>query len=95
MTDTTTNLQDVYGETDKEIAVSVGTEIEGLALLLSVEGYGTCAGGDEDAVVLIENREGIPHVVVWADGDQEDPTHVISLEGAAVSSRAIKTGGTP
>jgi hypothetical protein len=87
VTDTTTNLQDVYGETDKEIAVSVDTGTSELGILLSVEGYGTCAGGDEDAVVLIENREGIPHVVVWADQNQEDPTHVISLE------KAMNSGG--
>jgi hypothetical protein len=32
--------------------------------------------------VLIENRGDVPHVCVWADITQEDPTHVISLEGA-------------
>ncbi len=30
--------------------------------------------------VIIENREGVPYVVIWADPNQEDPTHTISLE---------------
>ncbi len=33
--------------------------------------------------VYIEVRNGIPHVLVWADINNEEPTHVISLENAA------------
>lgn len=52
-------------------------------IYLSFSGYGAnvCP---EAGIVYIENRNGVPHVIVWADIDSEDPTHVISLEGARV-----------
>ena len=48
---------------------------------LSFSGYGAnvCP---EAGIVYIENRNGVPHIIIWADKDSEDPTHVISLEGA-------------
>jgi len=40
--------------------------------------------GFATGIVYIENREGVPHVIIWGDINSEDPTHVISLEGARV-----------
>ena len=37
--------------------------------------------------VLIENRHGVPHVIIWADINDEEPTHIVSLAGAAESER--------
>jgi hypothetical protein len=50
---------------------------------LSFSGYEakTCP---QAGIVYIENRNGVPHVIVWADINSDDPTHVISLEGARV-----------
>lgn len=37
--------------------------------------------------VYIEYRSGVPHLLVWADINQEEPTHSISLAGARESNR--------
>jgi hypothetical protein len=52
-------------------------------------GYST-ACVPESAVVYIEMRNGIPFVLIWADINQEDPTHTISLENAKESMRKKK-----
>jgi len=43
--------------------------------------------GVADALVYIEYRKGIPYVIIWGKRVQEDPTHTISLEGAAAGPR--------
>ena len=45
--------------------------------------------GDGDAVLTgtVENRDGKPFLVVWADINSEDPTHEIDLSEAAESLR--------
>ena len=35
--------------------------------------------------VLIELRDGIPHIIIWGDINSQDPTEVISLAGASES----------
>ena len=47
---------------------------------ISFRGYGTLDGGEESAPILIENRNGVPYVIIWGDATSEEPTHVISLE---------------
>jgi hypothetical protein len=48
------------------------------------EGYGDCGSKKGYGFpILIENQNGIPHVVIYGDINQESPTHVISLENAA------------
>lgn len=37
--------------------------------------------------VYIEYRSGVPHLVVWGDINNEEPTHSISLAGAHESLR--------
>ena len=52
------------------------------------KGYGTA--GMEDGYgcpVFLERWEGELRVVVFADINSEDPTHIISLEGARESKR--------
>lgn len=52
------------------------------------KGYGTrCQDEGYGYPVLIEIRNGVPHVLIWTDINNEDATHVISLEGAAESKR--------
>jgi hypothetical protein len=44
---------------------------------VNIQGHGHPTAGEP---VIIENRKGVPYVVIWADPNQEDPTHTISLE---------------
>ncbi len=58
------------------------------AVLLRPEGYGEhCSADGFGYPVLLELFGGEPRLLVWADINQEDPTHVISLAGAAESLR--------
>lgn len=34
-------------------------------------------------VVFVEMRKGVPHVLIWGNIQQEEPTHIISLAHAA------------
>ncbi len=55
---------------------------------IAMPGYGNATTEDGYGVpVFLEYRHGVPHVVVFADINQEDPTHVISLAGAAEALR--------
>ncbi len=39
--------------------------------------------------VYIENRDGVPFLIVWGDINAEEPTHVIDLSGASESKRTV------
>jgi hypothetical protein len=79
-------LRDVMDASAKPLKVTV--KLDALYVLVRPEGYGDKPSDDGDGwPVLIENRNGVPHVVIWADINQEDPTHVISLDEAAESNR--------
>lgn len=79
-------LRDVYNDGGKDLALRI-RESE-LGILVNVAGYGECNAVCGDAwPILIENRDGEPVVVVWSDIGREDPTHSISLEGAAEEKR--------
>ena len=61
---------------------------EGNAVLIRPEGtgdYGSAEGHGNP--VLVEFVNGTPRVFVWADINQEDPTHMIDLSGALESNR--------
>ena len=79
-------LCDVYEETDSEIEVVTAECSGGYSLDVQVSGY-EMATSAENGIVIVENRGGIPYLVVWADITQEDPTHVISLENAKACLR--------
>lgn len=56
---------------------------------ISFNGFSTATEDPEAGTpIFIENRNGIPHVLVWSDIQQEDPTDSISLENAS-SDRAL------
>jgi len=58
------------------------------AIALRPEGYGEASAGDGSGFpVLIEKWDGELRVIVWADINRQDPTHIISLEGARESAR--------
>ena len=58
---------------------AVGIRIDGYGDLTSIDGDGT--------PILISVHDGIPKVTIWADINQEDPTHIISLAGASEKNR--------
>lgn len=74
-------------DTGNQVPRSVYLENEGAGLGITFPGFRTKTGAESDAVVLIEFREGIPHVLVWSDRTQEDYTDIIPLEKAAYGVR--------
>ena len=57
-------------------------------MAIRVEGYGDSLSPDDCGTpILTEKYDGELRVVIWGDINQEDPTHIISLEGARVDKR--------
>ena len=62
-------------------------EVNG-AIYIQAKGYGDCCSNDGYGTpVFIEWYDGELRVVVFGDINQEDPTHIISLEGAREDKR--------
>ncbi|WP_390240845.1 hypothetical protein [Vibrio sp. R78045] len=57
------------------IPVAVSTGFDGLTV--SVDGYETLTG---DAPIFLEHYQGVLRLLVWADPEQEDHTHLINLK---------------
>lgn len=57
-------------------------------VMIGADGYGECTALDGGGFpIVIEFHEGEFCILVWGDIDKEDPTHVISLEGAREDAR--------
>jgi hypothetical protein len=81
-------LEDVYGSETPKPHVLGRISIDTQGIVFGFNGYGDCCSREGHGTpVLIENREGILHVIVWADINCEDPTHNISMAGARESNR--------
>lgn len=79
------NLVDVMDETC-EVPVTVSAS--GNCVVIEAVGYGDKVSQEGLGVpVIIELHNGDLRVVVWADINQEDPTHIISLANAKESKR--------
>ena len=76
-------VSDTSDRTASNVAISV--EKDSLALIVHPEGMGTWDG--PYAPILLERHEGKMRLLVWADINQQEPTHVIDLSGALESSR--------
>ena len=72
--------------TGTSIAVQVSCKPGGITLKADDHGD-KCTDPGDGEVVFIEFRDGKVWVRVWADVNQEDPTHSICLEGARESFR--------
>jgi hypothetical protein len=70
-------LCDVY---DEPAAAHAKVGADDMGISVEIDGFGNANGANE--TVLIELAHGVPQVVIWADKDKEDPTHIISLAGA-------------
>ena len=69
-----------YIEGEETLSVSVRCEQDNLALLLDLKGHGLSGmESGNGSVVALEYYEGRPRLLVWADINQEEPTHVIDL----------------
>jgi len=77
---------DDFGDREDQVKGKVALSSSGIELL--VDGYGTHSmEPGYGSQVYIEYYEKELMVLVWADINQEDPTHTISLQGALESHR--------
>jgi hypothetical protein len=76
-------LKSVEPQGSGRIKVRIVREADKLALTLHPEGHGTLDG--DFAPVVIELKDKMVRLIVWADINQEDPTHIIQLDGALLS----------
>ncbi len=84
---TTVALAEALGTTSAGSSnVTISVEKDNLALIIHPEGMGTWDG--PYAPVLLERHEGKVRLVIWADINQQDPTHIIDLSEALESKRA-------
>jgi hypothetical protein len=70
--------------------ISVSVESDDLALVVHPEGYGVY-DTDDAAPILLERCEGKLRLIVWADINDQEPTHIIDLENARVDARKETT----
>jgi hypothetical protein len=82
----TVALAEVLDASKATSDVTVSVEKDDLALIIHPEGMGTWDG--PYAPVLLERHDGKIRLVVWADINQHDPTHIIDLSGALESKRS-------
>lgn len=47
-----------------------------------------CYDGDY-APIVIEWYDGVPRIIIWADINDQDPTHIIDMSKALESSRNV------
>lgn len=74
------------GRERQQIEVEIEATKDGI--LIRPKGYGDhYTENGHGWPVLVELCNGQPRLVVWSDINQEDPTHIISLDGAAESLR--------
>ncbi|MEG3764913.1 hypothetical protein [Alteromonas sp. 14N.309.X.WAT.G.H12] len=79
----------------KQIPFALGNELkgyietgEGLGLAVHVDGYSDNISQNHNGTpIYIEMYEGCLRAVLYSDINQEDPTHVISLENAKIDNR--------
>ena len=74
---------------DRTIPIQLKDECNGAGLVIRPEGYGCfgCVDGTTGPLYL-EVHEGRLRLIVWADINDEEPTHVIDLEDSREDRRA-------
>lgn len=82
-------LRETAGDGQEITPITVTIEKDGLALCILPEGmnvYGVPAY-NPSSPILLERHQGTVRLLVWADINQEEPTHVIDLSGAKETAR--------
>lgn len=71
---------------DVELPVHITAMSHGI--IVTADGHGDLASPDGDGYpIFISHNNGKLLLYVWADINQEDPTHVIELDGALETAR--------
>lgn len=81
-----TTLRDAHPDHDGMLPIRLAVSPNGVSLYSERYGDRTSAEG-HGPPVFIELYKGELRVLVWADINREDPTHVIPLGGARVNRR--------
>jgi hypothetical protein len=81
-----TTLKDSIGNCNikKQRKIPIRVSAECNVLDICIKGYGNC-------VVTLEIWNGQLRLIVWADRNSEEPTHIINLEGAKEKVNKPKT----
>ena len=83
-------LHDVLEGCPGTNGVKVSVERDGVALIVHPEGYGVY-DTDNSAPIILERYKGRLRLIVCADINEEEPTHIIDLENARVAVRQETT----
>ena len=85
----TITLKDKHEDHQGESQVlRIESEGNGDGLAILPEGYGELGTQEgHGAPIYIERYEGELRMLIWADINQQDPTHIICLDGAQESRR--------
>ncbi len=81
----TVALAEVLDTSTATSNVTISVEKNNLALIIHPEGMGVWDG--PFAPVLLERHRGKLRLVVWANINQQEPTHIIDLSEALESNR--------
>ena len=81
----TVELRDIHTDDKRQVPVKVVSQNG--ALFLRPDGTGDLCSQGFGFPVMLEYYEKSIRLVVWSDINQEDPTHIIPLEGALESAR--------
>jgi len=85
-----TLLTDEMEEDDGGKPIKANIVKGGYGILISLEGYGDASHIDGGWPVALDYFDGKLQVLVYADINSEEPTHMIPLEGAKLSERKEK-----
>jgi hypothetical protein len=76
-------IEDAY-DSDKKIGIKA--QVSNRHLLIGIDGHGDFCETNGFPIVL-EHEDGECRLLVWADINSEEPTHVIPLKGARENAR--------
>ena len=76
-------MEDKYDDSNERKQVEIEATCN--SLYMTAKGYEDGCGGNE--IVMVEVWEGELRILIWSDINNQDPTHIISLEGARTNKR--------
>jgi len=62
-------------------------DVIGNAISIAIEGYETCCPGLKNELININQAFGKLQVILWADINQEEATHIVDMEDARLDRR--------